>query len=198
MSNTPTISINGWNARGKVSFTPVVIASCKSDVKRVWGYLMINELLEDKTIDGINEANIMRATNLALEHSFVTPLTSLVLETPKGEAIIYTETKKVRRRDVPQPARDPLPPSTSPSPTANRFLNLPWLNSTIQESGILNTPSEGSFKLGLNETFSEEDNCPEPPFDAPASCKLLHTCPQVHPFLSNLNKLVEYACVIKN
>ncbi|KAF2895409.1 hypothetical protein ILUMI_10766 [Ignelater luminosus] len=74
---------------------------------------------------------------------------------------------------------------------------LPWLKNVLNMNGILNLPS-GGYKLGLNETITDNVDCLKSPIFLIGHCSLLHNCPHVHSLLTSLNVYNRHACILRN
>ncbi|KAF2888753.1 hypothetical protein ILUMI_17420 [Ignelater luminosus] len=74
---------------------------------------------------------------------------------------------------------------------------LPWLKDILNDNGTLELPS-GKYKLGLNETITDNVDCPKTPLNALGHCSLLHSCPQVHALLTSSDVFVQHVCILKN
>jgi len=73
---------------------------------------------------------------------------------------------------------------------------LPWLKDILKENDVLKLPS-GEYKLGMNETISEDVACPKTPLNGPGQCKLLKSCPHIHSLLVSSDVFVNHFCVLK-
>lgn len=117
---------------------PVPAREEPSHLEKVWAYLTIQQLLDDFTVNESNSTK-KKALDLALQYSFVTPLTSLVVVKPNVTSAVDAEA--VRPGDgnpvsgfgsgaggvayVPQPIAFGLPPSPNafePLPPPNEFV----------------------------------------------------------------------------
>ena len=86
------------------------------------------------------------------------------------------------------------PPPTTLAPVDELKSHLQWLAPILKNDVI--TTSQGTYKLGLNETSTEADHvpCPATPKNGPGICKLLHECPEIHYLLSNVYIFQQYYC----
>lgn len=77
----PTVS--GWGVNGPIDFVPEVKKPI-TRLERMWAYLTIQQLLEEKEISEDKAAIEKKALDLALKYSFVTPVSSLVVVKPNA------------------------------------------------------------------------------------------------------------------
>lgn len=75
--------IIGHGVVGPIDFLPVCERPM-GELERLWVYLTIKQLLEEKQTTDDQSYYDMKILNLALEYSFVTPLTSLVVVKPQS------------------------------------------------------------------------------------------------------------------
>ncbi|KAF2899117.1 hypothetical protein ILUMI_07056 [Ignelater luminosus] len=266
---TPPV-VDARSNKGRISLRPQAIERSISNIERLWAYLTIKQLLDKKEIadDDVKEIK-KQALELALEYSFVTSLSSLVVVKPNATSAVDTEEaegegypggigrakKRVIKKkkmssmkgdaissasgihyssgyqhggriafastyagaptsfDFPDSFDPPglqgpkgesgdsivaAIPSVSSSPAHNNLLTiLPWLKNILNENEMLSLPS-GTYKLGLNETFSDVVSCPKTPLNSTGHCTLLHSCPQVHSLLTSADVFIQHFCVLKN
>lgn len=84
--------VDAWGAQGKVSLKPNVIENPISSIERLWAYLTIKQLLNKKEVADEEVKEIEKqALGLALQYSFVTPLSSLVVVKPNATNAVDTE-----------------------------------------------------------------------------------------------------------
>lgn len=69
---------------------PVPVKKEPSHLEKVWAYLTIQQLLDDFTVHESNNTK-KKALDLALQYSFVTPLTSLVVVKPNATSTVDAE-----------------------------------------------------------------------------------------------------------
>ncbi|KAK4880104.1 hypothetical protein RN001_008250 [Aquatica leii] len=73
---------------------------------------------------------------------------------------------------------------------------LPWLEN-ILTNGFIKMAS-GTYKLGINETISDNVVCAKTPSNQEGHCSLLHQCPMVHSVLSSQTDFFDHFCVLRN
>ncbi|KAJ8939187.1 hypothetical protein NQ318_017084 [Aromia moschata] len=91
-SSLPT-TINCWGPRGPIVI-PSIIESSVTSLERLWAYLTVKQLLDERdTVEDKTELT-KKATNLALKYSFVTDVTSLVVVKPKETNTLEDTTRR--------------------------------------------------------------------------------------------------------
>jgi len=88
-------------------------------------------------------------------------------------------------------------PTTITTKTSDLFTILPWLRQIVDQNGSLNLPI-GNYKLGLNETISDNIYCHRTPLNSAGHCSLIHKCPQIHSHLTDMVVLVQHFCTLRN
>lgn len=82
-------------------------------------------------------------------------------------------------------------PPTTNTPSLEDI--LPWLKTILSENGTL-TLSKGNFKLGLNETVTEQPACTATPTNTTGVCTLINNCKEIHDKLTSLQEYEKYFC----
>lgn len=197
----------------KVSLAPTVSRSI-SNVERIWAYLSISQLLMEKEY---SQTKKEKALQLALKYSFVTSVSSLVVVKPNDTSAIDTEdasssspqytplqTNAAFQYDYEEEedmvdsivsyerASTSLPSNEADNPMPD----LPWLVEVLND-GWLSAPN-GTYKLGANETFSDNVPCPKSPLNEEGLCSLLHQCVNVHSLLNVSKDFFDHLCVLRN
>ncbi|KAK4880127.1 hypothetical protein RN001_008273 [Aquatica leii] len=91
---TPIPTIDGFGREGHISLKPVVSKSI-SNVERLWAYLTISQLLEQKeAMEDKKEELKKKALEIALKYEFVTAVSSLVVVKPNETKPVDTEEAK--------------------------------------------------------------------------------------------------------
>ncbi|GJQ67353.1 hypothetical protein Trydic_g8244 [Trypoxylus dichotomus] len=210
LSRLPTISAIGID--GPLQLQPEVKEPI-SRLERLWAYKTIQQLLEDMEKADNNAIFEQKALDLALKYSFVTPVSSLVVVKPNAtdSPIVPVSTYEENRpaslfltyaqsqNVLPSPVHF-HPVATTPITTTLPSVqvlkkDLPWLNQILRDDVI--TTYQGTYRLGLNETSSDDVPCPATPQNGPGLCKLLHECPEVHNFLTNVYIFQQYYCEMR-
>ncbi|KRT81312.1 VWA domain-containing protein [Oryctes borbonicus] len=215
----PTISAT--SIHGPVHLQVPELKEPVSRLERLWAYKTIHQLLEDMETTDDNAEFERKALDLALRFSFVTPISSLVVVKPNAtdSPIIPVASYAVHSPAVlgyaqalHRPAslnldprfgvHDTLMTSTTSKPISTTLVpvqalkkDLPWLNRVLKDDFI--TTYQGSYKLGLNETSTDNVPCPATPQNGPGLCKLLHECPEVYYFLTNVYIFQQYFCEMR-
>lgn len=202
--------VDGCGVDGeKISLAPTVSRSV-SNVERIWAYLSISQLLMEKEY---SEAKKEKALQLALNYSFVTSVSSLVVVKPNDTSAIDTEdasspqydsslmTAEFQYDDAEEDVFDSIVtsdiPMTSPRDDAdNPIPDLPWLVEVVSD-GWLSAPN-GTYKLGANETFSDNVPCPKSPLNGEGLCSLLHQCVDAHSLLNEPKDFFDHLCILRN
>ncbi|KAF2898985.1 hypothetical protein ILUMI_07190 [Ignelater luminosus] len=193
-------AVDGHGIHGSTEFEPTVY-HVVSHTERLWAYITIKQLLENE--NAIYDSKIRKkAIDLALKYSFVTPVSSLVVVKPNDTVVFDTDTLQGTLEHITQMPIVRTTPFCSelyPIPTEKPDLltELPWINDILEDNGIINV-SKGKYKLGLNETLAESEDCPKTPFNTPGKCRLLHSCSTVFSQLTSASDLDTHFCVLKN
>ena len=93
-----TAFVDGYGIDGEISLISNVDDSI-SNVERLWAYLTINQLLEQKEISSNWTELKQQALDLALRYSFVTPVSSLVVVKPNGTQSVNAQESKAQFYD---------------------------------------------------------------------------------------------------
>lgn len=80
-------AVQGQGINGTTTFHPQILRPA-TDLKRLWAYLTIQQLLEEAETSDDKEALEKEALDLSLKYSFVTPVTSLIVVKPNGSDIV--------------------------------------------------------------------------------------------------------------
>ncbi|XP_076256928.1 inter-alpha-trypsin inhibitor heavy chain H4-like isoform X2 [Rhynchophorus ferrugineus] len=86
--------VQAINYRGLVSYRPKMYQSVGS-LERLWAYLTVKQLLEQRQVATDKEYITAKALSLALKYSFVTDITSLVVVKPNVISILELEDASV-------------------------------------------------------------------------------------------------------
>lgn len=83
--------IEALGIHGPLHFKPVIIKQANGELERLWAYLTIKQLLDDKENAKNKTDYDKKALDLALKYSFVTPVSSLVVVKPNDTKPVDTE-----------------------------------------------------------------------------------------------------------
>ncbi|KAK9736763.1 Vault protein inter-alpha-trypsin domain [Popillia japonica] len=151
----------------------------------------------------------------------IVPIPADITDSPVGQALglaqplnaLYEDTQVNTRFDY-QPVGLPAPPSyygvpqvaatttSRPPPTTTLTpievlkSELPWLGPILTNDNAIAT-YRGTYKLGLNETTTDDIPCPATPSNGAGVCRLLHECPEVHRLLTNVYIFQQYYCEMR-
>lgn len=140
---TPTLQAK--SSGGLVDVSPK-ISRPVNQLERLWAYLTVKQLLEDREIVDDEDKKILEedALNLSLKFGFVTPVSSLVVEKPDGtdQAVdvvpadkVNTETQPVHVPDQTATEESKIEqPTTNSAPVENLQqlqTQLPWLKHVV-------------------------------------------------------------------
>ncbi|KAK4880135.1 hypothetical protein RN001_008281 [Aquatica leii] len=211
-------NVTAWNGHDTVSMN-FTVQRTVSSIERLWAYLSVKQLLDQKEVDEENKALIQKkALELALNYSFVTPVSSLVVVKPNATSSVDVENAKIgedysaltdnRFGGVPLSAglysdfdydeSIDVPDynyKTTEKASNDLFMSYPWLNSIVDKEGFI-TISKGKYKLGLNETISDVVQCKAN--NKPGYCVLLNSCSQAYSVILSLNDYINYFCELQN
>uniref|UniRef100_A0A1Y1K8L3 Inter-alpha-trypsin inhibitor heavy chain H4 n=1 Tax=Photinus pyralis TaxID=7054 RepID=A0A1Y1K8L3_PHOPY len=229
--------VDGFGINGEISLKPTVTRSV-SNVERLWAYLKIKQLLEQKEISEVPEEIKKKALDLALKYSFVTSVSSLVVVKPNHTDTVnaqeakpyadfdedgsiglrisgnYASLSKAGRpmlalSAVPYSNRfgsyddevweesEPVRTTTIPeSGDESPLTTFPWLNEILHDDLI--KTANGTYKVGANETITDEVKCSKSLTNLEGHCTLLHACPQAPLLLTSAQDFLDHFCVLKN
>ncbi|KAF5307797.1 hypothetical protein FQR65_LT06669 [Abscondita terminalis] len=211
-------NVTAWNGSEMVSMNFTVQRSVSS-IERLWAYLSVKQLLDQKEVNEDNKTNLQKkALELALNYSFVTPVSSLVVVKPNATSNVDVENAKKgdeylaltdnRFGGVPLTAglhfdfdydesRDTpdynFKATTQASP--DLFTMHPWISAVLDEDGFITLP-KGKYNLGLNEIIPDVVNCEVN--KKSGFCKLLNACPQASNVVRNLDDYISHFCELKD
>ncbi|XP_076256912.1 inter-alpha-trypsin inhibitor heavy chain H4-like isoform X3 [Rhynchophorus ferrugineus] len=242
-------AVEALGISGPIILEPKVYQSSGS-LERLWAYLTVQQLLEQKKVAKDKEAITAKALEIALKYSFVTDITSLVVVKPNATSALDLEDASKEPTfasfnkqylTTPLFGAGPLysaPPGANvggliASGSASRFEadslpGAPDIRVTFDEpvwpeiSSVSTTPSlpsttqnptwiekvlnnnetlsinEKKYTLGLNEQLGDGKECSNSVNNSTGHCTLLHECPKVHSYLTDLETYKKYFCEQKS
>ncbi|KAJ8920664.1 hypothetical protein NQ315_004803 [Exocentrus adspersus] len=196
---------------GPVALKPTVESST-GRLERLWAYLTIKQILEERDSAENKTGLTKKAVDLAMKYSFVTDVTSLVVVKPNDTTAVDTEnassgnqpfqartvfmkSPRFYSRNIGMALSAPRP--THPPPTLQQ--SLPWLNSVLSSNGTISV-GQSAYKLGLNYKAQNETECQNTPKNStdPGACVLLRDCQQVYLYLNDFRTYQNYFCPVDN
>lgn len=90
------VIVNGWDSNGEQIFTNSTMESTQANVKRMWVYITISQLLDEAEREEKKQVEMLRkAYELALANSFSTYVTSVVVPKPDNSlTVVNPETRR--------------------------------------------------------------------------------------------------------
>ena len=219
----PLPVVDGYGINGEIISLKPSVSTAISNIERLWAYLSVTQLLEEKDASDDKKGELkQKALDLAIKYSFVTPISSLVVVKPNVTSAVDTqEARQSPDGDfdrvygglttaLPYDAAYDFEEDTDEesmsfasevaSPISAKIgvviQTLSWLNE-ISNNGFVNV-ANATYKLGANETFSDNVFCSKTPLQKEGHCSLLHECPDVHAMLKTSDDFFNYFCVIRN
>ncbi|XP_066157738.1 inter-alpha-trypsin inhibitor heavy chain H4-like isoform X2 [Euwallacea fornicatus] len=83
-------TVEAWGVKGPIELTPKIYQAAGS-LERLWAYLTIKQLLEQREVAEDKTGPTQEALKLALKYSFVTDVSSLVVVKPNATSAVNTE-----------------------------------------------------------------------------------------------------------
>lgn len=137
----PTVEAKGYG--GLIDVSPK-ISRPVNQIERLWAYLTVEQLLEDREIVEVEEKKVLEedALNLSKKFGFVTPVSSLVVEKPDGTdqtVDVVPADKAVEVAPILRPEEEKIEISTTTEVTTVASSNaiekiqaeLPWLKKVM-------------------------------------------------------------------
>ncbi|XP_076256938.1 inter-alpha-trypsin inhibitor heavy chain H4-like isoform X2 [Rhynchophorus ferrugineus] len=219
----PTL-IEALGRRGPITLEPKVYQSTDS-LERLWAYLTVKQLLEARQVAKDKKSITEKALAIALKYSFVTDITSLIVVKPNATSALdledasehptfmnlnrsfltsagssgygpyrfggYTRSGLTGFRRISKVTRisaAALPPTTqAPS----------WIQKVLSNNETISVNAR-NYTLGLNEQFGEGNECSNSVDNSTGHCTLIHECPKVHNYLTDLETYKKYFCEQKS
>ncbi|KAL3280742.1 hypothetical protein HHI36_003977 [Cryptolaemus montrouzieri] len=254
--------VQGWKPGGNIQMKPKIIESPHS-LERLWAYLKVRELLDERELGDKKRELTKEAVDLALKFSFVTPVTSLVVVKPNGSHAVDTEDASKAVTAFGGTKSNTISPAFGGT-MSNRNLpafggtmsnrNLPDFGGTMSNKNLLlsghslssrtddfmfgstseslqmmtnsnqNFPTHSPLpglenkswfqSIKISPNIIELNNtdyyllagknakatfklCMKTVSNKLGLCKLLHECPQAHPYLTDLATFKTYFCPLR-
>ncbi|KAF7286210.1 hypothetical protein GWI33_007167 [Rhynchophorus ferrugineus] len=194
--------VQAINYRGLVSYRPKMYQSVGS-LERLWAYLTVKQLLEQRQVATDKEYITAKALSLALKYSFVTDITSLVVVKPNVISILELEDASVmdphfsnKGREFtirPEMTAAPIDYDRIEPPLLTSSGNFSWIEGVLHNNETLFINAK-YYTLGLNEKFGEGQECSNSVNNSSGRCTLLHECPNVHDYLTDFQTYKKYFC----